>query len=259
MGRIKTFAQTRTWLSLSLAFLLGATIAAAGTQTRVSDVESDLTAAESLLGDQRSRADDLESEMGDLHDEITDVEAELSETVDEADDLRDERDELKHQVAALRSKRPIPNLVGKQEGAAEKLESAFGWSLSINKQGSEKSPGTILAQSPSAGTQMKYGATMTVTVAKPLPPGWKDVKVFSGSGSMNTSTFKLTRQKSRIVYSFSGGTNASMVLYEAPRNYTDLLLNEIGTMSGSTRLYYTGTYWLEICCGSWTVRVQEWR
>lgn len=53
-------------------------------------------------------------------------------------------------------------------------------------------------------------------------------------------------------------SNNIITLYKAPKEYTDLLLNEIGPQQGTTRLYEPGTFYLDVS-GAYAVQVQAFK
>ena len=58
-------------------------------------------------------------------------------------------------------------MVGKDRDEAERLLEARGLQVSFTEREDEdKEPGTVLAMSPAAGTEVEKGATVTLTIAK---------------------------------------------------------------------------------------------
>ena len=209
----------------------------------------------------RERSAALTTENNDLSDQLAETEEGLDETQAENTSLQEDLGEAETALEAAKAKRPIPNFVGDDEDSVINFADDLGWDVTVQEQPTEeKSPGTVISQNPDPGTVMRAGSTFTITVVKEPPPGWKDIAVFTGQGENNTRTFSLPDGKVRVLYSFSGNTNAALTLYQQPRRYKDLLLNEIGDRSGETRIYYSGSgYYFEVCCGSWTIRLQEFR
>jgi hypothetical protein len=234
------------------ALVLGFAIGASGMASASKDAERDL--ADSKRAHQETR-DELEA----VEVELSSTELDLSDARSESTSLTDDLEVIGAEVVALRSKRPLPNLVGRMRSDVDSQAEEYGWEIEVASRETAVEEGTILEQSPSPGTQMKYGSRIQVTVAKPLPPGWRDIKVFSGSGETTTPEVKIPAGKVRILYSFAGNTNAQITMYRRPTRYIENYLNEIGAFSASTRIYYSGRFYFEICCGSWTVRIQEWR
>jgi hypothetical protein len=66
----------------------------------------------------------------------------------------------------------MPNLIGKKLSAAKNLAQDRGWELSVQRQAFSQPVGTIISQTPTAGTFMRGAAKFTVVVAKapPAPP-----------------------------------------------------------------------------------------
>jgi serine/threonine-protein kinase len=111
-----------------------------------------------------------------------DVRRELSEDVPAGRVIETsppERSQLErgHTVTLVVSRGPhkvaVPDVVGRDSDAAERLIESEGLQTTIEQQESaDQAPGTVLAQDPAAGTQLAKGATVTLTVAKapPKPP-----------------------------------------------------------------------------------------
>jgi hypothetical protein len=63
----------------------------------------------------------------------------------------------------------MPNLIGQTQKDAEGVAKANGWNLTVKKEVSSEAPGTIISQTPVAGTFMRGAASFTVVVAKKPP------------------------------------------------------------------------------------------
>lgn len=245
MGKVRGWITARPILFVLVAFVVGGVIGgspAAALRLEVADLENQL---------EDSRSSDEASEM-ELEDSLEELESENQA-------LEEELTETQDVLTALKAKRPLPNFVGDFVGILDDMAEEFGWEVNVTERASaSETPGTVLGQSPQPGTVMRSGASVKVVVAKEPPPGWKDIKVFSGQGETTTASFNLPKGRVRILYNFTGNTNAVITLYQQPRQYVELFLNEIGDRSGSTRVYYSGKrYYFEIMGGSWTVRLQE--
>lgn len=252
MKMLRGWISARPFLAVIIAIVVGGVSGNSTGSGEVANLKERLTSA-------KAAAERAAVAKADLEDQLAVVEGDLEDANAENSDLSAELDETAAELRAIRARRPMPLLVGKFAPAAEDLTSSYDWQLQVTQQPSAAPVGKILGQSPAPGTVMRQGGIVKVTVAKPLPPGWKDIKVWSGSGSYNTGIVNIPHGKVRVVYDFAGDTNAVIVLMKKPNEWIDLLLNEIGDMSGTSRLYYTGPHWFEIEGGSWTVRLQEWR
>lgn len=252
MRSIRLWIERHSFTAAVVALLVGLALGAGGMTSASRDIET-------KLADERRSHRESKDRFAASQAQLSEIETELADTRAESASFSDELKAMEVEFTALRSKRPLPNLIGKTQSAVKSLADEYGWELEVGTKGSERPKGTILEQSPSPGTRMKYGGRIQVTVAKPLPPGWKDIKVFTGSGEITTPEMRIPSGKVRILYSFSGSTNAQITMYERPNVFVDNFLNEIGNFSASTRIYYSGRYYFEFCCGSWTVRIQEWR
>lgn len=135
-----------------LSFLLGVGAGAGGT-------ESDLTAARqevhSVRADADAAIDELDTEVAKLQGRVIYL-TEKNETLDE-------------QITRMNARRQIPDIVGMKAPRALDLQDVYGWTATVERRYSNVAAGTILAQSPSPGTMMRYGAPYTLVVAKPLP------------------------------------------------------------------------------------------
>ena len=200
------------------------------------------------------------------------AEAELTSVRSDLDDVEEERDDAEAQVASLQdrverltSKGQVPDFTGQDidDARDEDAVSDYDWNIKAVQQiTSEASPGTVLSQTPKEGTVLKAGRSVTLTVAKkppPKPPEWVTIKTLSGAGSTKTDEFTVpSGYKARLAYSMPSDGNNAIILYQAPDEYIDLLLNEIGPQSGSTRLYRPGRFYLDVT-GSYTINVQVFK
>ncbi len=85
------------------------------------------------------------------------------------------------------------------------------------------------------------------------------ITTLSGDSSTKTEEFTIPAgTKARLNYSMPQDTNNAITLYQAPNEYIDLLLNEIGPKTGSTRLYQTGTFYLDVS-GAFTIDIQVFK
>lgn len=201
-----------------------------------------------------SRDPNLQDTVETLQEEIDSLQGRLAETEGELADAEDQLQQASAQV-------PLPDLVGKDMNAVQGILDDHGWQVgSTSHQETDSVPeGTVLAQSPKPGKIMTFGGPVKLTLAKAPPPGWKDIKVWTGQGSFNTPEVRIPNGKVRLVYDFSGSTNAIILMKRRPDKWVELYLNEIGDRQGNTRVYYSGKYYFNIEGGSWTVTIQEWR
>jgi beta-lactam-binding protein with PASTA domain/predicted Ser/Thr protein kinase len=64
----------------------------------------------------------------------------------------------------------VPSVVGEDRDEAERLIEARGLQLSVTeREDADKEPGTVLSQTPAAGTEVDKDSTVTLTVAKAPP------------------------------------------------------------------------------------------
>jgi hypothetical protein len=95
--------------------------------------------------------------------------------------------------------------------------------------------------------------------APPKPPQWVTIQTLSGASSTKSDEFSVpSGYKVRLVYSMPEDGNNVITLYRTPHEYVDLVLNEIGPQSGSTRLYQRGRFYLDVV-GSYTIQIQVFK
>ncbi len=178
--------------------------------------------------------------------------------------LRAENGELTDRVRTLSAKGEVPDFTGEAVEDVDDVGAVadYDWNVKTRTTISERSPGTVIAQSPREGTTLKAGRSITLTVAKKAPPKpkqWVTTRTLQGGSSTKTPEFTIPDgAKARLIYSMPQDSNNAIILYQAPDEYIDLLLNEIGPQSGSTRLYQSGTYYLDVT-GAYTIQVQVFK
>jgi hypothetical protein len=65
----------------------------------------------------------------------------------------------------------VPSVIGLSQSAAEARLRNAGFSIRVRLADSSQPAGTVIAQSPAAGTQASSTSTVTITVAKTASPG----------------------------------------------------------------------------------------
>ncbi|MDD5748459.1 MAG: PBP1A family penicillin-binding protein [Actinomycetota bacterium] len=68
-------------------------------------------------------------------------------------------------VHTERTTNVVPNVVGMNQSSAKELLTQSGYSVSVTQQSSAQSPGTVVSQTPSAGTRLAPGRSVTITVS----------------------------------------------------------------------------------------------
>jgi hypothetical protein len=217
------------------------------------------------MGDVQDDLDNTSAKLNDARRDLRQTNERLDTAERRSDRLEADNADLADKLRKATAKAPLPNFVGDTVVAAEQDIEDLGthWDVVSQRQVSSAEPGTVIAQAPSEGTVLSRGRRITLTVAKEAPPSWKSIFAVSGSGSKRTDTFRIpSGAKVRVSYSFTGDTNAILSVVEPGDSEFggDLLLNEIGDYSDTTRLYdKAGEYYLDIQGGSWTVDVQVFK
>lgn len=206
---------------------------------------------------------EVRTERDELRAELEEESERADEAEDESAELAEELDQARERIELLGAKGEVPDFTGRSISEARDLAEPFAWEIGVKKQATDKAePGTVIVQSVAEGKKLARGRSILLTVAQEPPPEWETVASFSGNGGMNTDEFKLPRGKARVVYNFSGDSNTIIELVDPKDSFGgDLLLNEIGARSGSTRVYQPpGTYYFRIEGeGPWSVELQVFR
>ena len=138
-----------------LCFLIGVGAGSSGSAGLEARLSSAKARARSASATNEGRIDELESSQAVLRGDL--------------EKTRNENESLKAQIAKLNAKRELPKLVGLSDDYAHRLETKYGWNLSLDAKYSSGKAGTILSQSPAAGTMMSYKAPFTIVIAKEIP------------------------------------------------------------------------------------------
>jgi hypothetical protein len=91
----------------------------------------------------------------------------------------------------------VPNVVGLDAGGAQsKLEKA-GFTVTRTKKYSHEAPGTVLSMSPSAGSTLTVGDSVSIKVAQPFPtvPNVVGLSQSSATSRLKKAGYKVTVQK----------------------------------------------------------------
>lgn len=162
MQKVKVWVNNHVWASAAIAFFMGFSIASGSG----GDNSSALTAARARLTDIRT---EQQAEVAALESENLELEsdrADLEERLDEAQfDLQAAEDKLDF----IESKRPLPDFVGQSPDQILSLASKHDWNVSVVKQVSTATPGTIISQTPGSGSTVHSGSKIKVIVAKAPP------------------------------------------------------------------------------------------
>lgn len=97
-------------------------------------------------------------------------------------------------------------------------------------------------------------ATPTATPAPIVP----NVQTFTGASDTVTQVFAITKVPALVTYQYNGTGHFSIVSYIFPDDYEDLLINQVGRISGQTRIYKKGNYYFEVDgIGNWEISVAQ--
>jgi hypothetical protein len=239
--------KTAFWVTAIAALFLGVAIGGSGGTD-----ESKLDAATASAAAAQAQNSKLKGQL--------DAATQRAETAEGANA------ELKDKISTLSAKGEMPSLVGMDYADARDDEtvSTYHWRVRSRTVVSGREPGTVLAQSPREGTTLKSGRSITLTVARKAPPKpkqWVTIKTFSGGSSTKTPEFTIpSGAKARLTYAMPQDSNNIIELYKASDSDLpeDLLLNEIGPQNGTTRLYDSGTFYLDVT-GAYNISVQVFK
>lgn len=220
--------------------------------------------------------DQAKEESTALRQKLAATERELDDSARQVEALTSERDEATDRAATavadakrMTAKGKVPNFSGRRvDGIRDsQIVEDFEWQVTQTSAISGAEPGTVIKQDPQPGRSLDRGATVRLTVAKKAPPKpkqWVTTYSTSGAGAKRTGEFSIpSDEKVRVRYSFGGDVNDTLQLKEPEEgddSFGDLIVNEIGVFSGTSRLYgKSGTYYLDVDGGSWTIEVQVFK
>jgi hypothetical protein len=223
-------------------------------------------------GSDSASADKAKSDAAGLRKQLSDTHADLNEARAAATKLGGELDKANRRAATaqtavkkLSAKAEVPDLTGNDVDSARANDtvSQLGWKIrTVRRVTTSADGGTVIAQSPKEGATLKAGRSVTLVVARkppPKPKQWVTIKTLSGASSTKTEEFRVpSGAKARLSYAMPEDGNNAITLYKAPKEYIDLVLNEIGPQQGTTRLYEPGTFYLDVS-GSYTIQVQVFK
>lgn len=260
-GGVRGFLRRRpiTWLLVTavIALVAGAAIGQGGTVP-----QKDLDQAKAQVLSLRQDRDATQRKL----DDSTRQNQTLST---ERDDAADRAAKAVADAKRITAKGKVPNFSGRRvDGIREsQIVQDFEWKVTQSSTVSAAEPGTVIKQDPPPGRSLDRGASVRLTVAKKAPPKpkqWVTTYSTSGRGAKRTDEFSIpSGEKVRVRYSFGGDTNDTLQLKEPEEgddSFGDLIVNEIGVHAGTSRLYgKSGTYYLDVDGGSWTIEVQVFK
>jgi beta-lactam-binding protein with PASTA domain len=250
MGWVSSKPKQAFWVTLIAALIVGfaAGAASGGSQAEADKAASDAATVRHQLADARSELARVRAQATVLNTDLTSAKRRAS-TAETA-------------VKTLSAKAEVPRFTGRDASDADdnELVGQLDWKLrTVSRVSASAQPGTVISQSPSEGHVLKAGRSITLVVARkppPKPKQWVTIKTLTGASSTKTDEFRVpSGVKARLRYSMPQDSNNSIILYRAPMEYMDLLLNEIGPQQGTTRLYERGTFYLDVT-GSYTIQVE---
>lgn len=157
--------KSKEWMKAH-PFIGGAATGLLGFLMGVGAATGDKAGLEARLSAAKARARSAESSSsGEIHD-LTSSQKRLQQ---ENDQLSAQNARLHDQVVKLNAKREMPDLVGMSDDAAARVATKYGWVLHTDVRYSTAEAGTVLSQSPSPGTMMRYKAPVKLVVAKAIP------------------------------------------------------------------------------------------
>lgn len=233
------------FFTLVLALVVGLGIGLAASDS--SELERERDSLKEQVASLRSERDELDRELESAEDQVSERESELA-TAEE-------------RISELTAKGEVPSFTGGTVDDAEAKAADYEWEIRTTERATSSSePGTVIAQSPRPGTVLRAGRVISLVVAKTPPPSWQTIAVLrGGGGASKTDEFRVPGGTVRLVYNLYTEGNAALILYRRPAEYIDLLVNEIGTQQGSTRLYEPGVFYLDVTADTYRIEIQQYR
>jgi serine/threonine-protein kinase len=116
----------------------------------------------------------------------------------------------------------VPDVTGETEGQAKSTLQSHDFSVHVTPQTTSTAPaGTVIDQSPNAGTSEPQGSTVTIVVAKAPPavkiPDVRGEKASTASNKLKQAGFNVTQQPKNVTNKSQNG----IVLSESPSQGTN--------------------------------------
>ncbi|HJP67166.1 MAG TPA: PASTA domain-containing protein, partial [Actinomycetota bacterium] len=142
----------------------------------------------------------LQSQLASANGKTGDLQGQVTQLTNQLQLARGDLANAEDQLRIALARQPLPRFIGKDQGEAETMADEVGWHVSITQKESSKPVGTILSQKPESGTIMRYGATFSIVVAKPLPPKMpnlvgKDLKAAKNTASRHDWSFSVKYER----------------------------------------------------------------
>lgn len=237
-------------------------------QTQVEDLTAQLAALEG--GEGSDQGSGGAGEVDDLRDQVDTLESENLSLSEQVTSLEEQNSELQGRVEEILAEFdeafvPVPDVVNQSADSVADLATENGWVLvQIPTATDSAEPGTVLSQTPAAGTPMLAGSALAIGVAtapeeQPDPDGHGGV-IFeeSGTGSQEMEVSLEGGIRHLLMWTFTGeGTHTVTVLDEDASPLLHLV--EVnGPSQGATSLPLAGSYRLEVSTDSdmeWTLQI----
>ncbi len=174
LHKLKTWIEAHSLAAVAIAAVLGLLV---GSSSGSGD-SLELTGAQQ---DRLQLLPALEAENDALEESNAELAAERSELADRLDEMEAEFSKLEAKLSFIRSKRPMPDLVGASASTIERLAKRFDWTIKVVKQPSSAPAGTIISQTPASGSTVHAGSTIKIVVAKRQPAPEPEPEVDSES------------------------------------------------------------------------------
>jgi len=107
----------------------------------------------------------------------------------------------------------VPNVVGMNQASAESVLSSAGYRVSVVQVSSSQSPGTVIAQTPAAGTPLPRESVVTITVSS--GPVMATVPGVIGLSEADAKT-KIATAGFSVTVSYINGTKDGIVVSQSP-------------------------------------------
>ena len=243
-------------------------------QEQYDELSAEVDALGEAGGEKASTLEELTAQNADLTEQVETLTGDLDTVTGEKDALAEEVAGLERENADLReqiegilddidaSVVAAPDLTGGTAAAAVARAEENDWVvIQIPTATTEVAPGTVLSQTPVAGTPMLAGSALAISVATaPEPPPSADAETIfeqAGNGPATTAAVNLEPGvRHFLTFTFEGDGRHGVSVVDADGDEVAQLVDLNGPTEAGTALSLVGSYRFSVeTDGAWTLKV----
>ncbi len=164
MSRISPWVRSHAWTSTIAAFIVGLLLGGS------SSPETKDPALQASLASVQGEADDMAATLAAAEADKEELAEDNQDLISDISALKSEVTSLERKLSVIKSRQPLPSLVGMFKDKLVTLALNKGWKIVYSKQVSSAVPaGAVLSQTPSPGATVHDGSIIRIVIAKAPP------------------------------------------------------------------------------------------